>query len=57
VICIFGKRAVEIIANKLPDSCRMYLTRHNDELKKNAQAARLAQAIERSKSLNGFGNL
>jgi hypothetical protein len=41
---IFGKKAIEIIANKLPDSCRMYLTRHNDELKKNAQAVRLAQA-------------
>ena len=34
----------EIIANKLPDSHKMYLTRHNDELKKNAQAVRLAQA-------------
>jgi hypothetical protein len=41
---IFGKKAIEIIANKLPDSYRMYLTRHNDELKKNAQAIRLAQA-------------
>jgi hypothetical protein len=41
---IFGKKAIEIIANKLPDSYRMYLTRHNDELKKNAQAVRLAQA-------------
>ena len=25
---IFGKKAIEIIANKLPDSCRMNLTRH-----------------------------
>jgi hypothetical protein len=41
---IFGKKAIEIIANKLPDSRRLYLTRHNDELKKNAQATRLAQA-------------
>ena len=41
---IFGKKAIEIIANKLPDSYKMYLTRHNDELKKNAQAVRLAQA-------------
>jgi hypothetical protein len=41
---IFGKKAIGIIANKLPDSCRLYLTRHNDELKKNAQAIRLAQA-------------
>ena len=41
---IFGKKAIEIIANKLPDSHKMYLTRHNDELKKNAQAVRLAQA-------------
>ena len=41
---IFGKKAIEIIANKLPDSYRLYLTRHNDELKKNAQAIRLAQA-------------
>jgi hypothetical protein len=35
---------VEFFANKLPDSYRIYLTRHNDELKKNAQAVRLAQA-------------
>ena len=41
---IFGKTAIEIIANKLPDSYKMYLTRHNGELKKNAQAIRLAQA-------------
>jgi hypothetical protein len=41
---IFGKKAIEIIANKLPDSHRLHLTRHNDELKKNAQAVRLAQA-------------
>ena len=41
---IFGKKAIEIIASKLPDSRRLYLTRHNDELKKNAQAIRLAQA-------------
>jgi hypothetical protein len=45
---ILGKRAIEIIANKLPDSCKMYLTMHNgtlnDELKKNAQAIRLARA-------------
>jgi hypothetical protein len=34
----------------------MYLTRHNDELKKNAQAVRLAK-LERSKNLNGFENL
>ena len=36
---LFGKKAIEIIASKLPDSCRMYLTRQ-----KNAQAVRLAQA-------------
>jgi hypothetical protein len=36
--------AIEIIASKLPGSCKMYLTRHNEELKKNAQAIRLAQA-------------
>jgi hypothetical protein len=44
--CDFWKEgiAIEIIANKLPDSHRLYLTRHNDELKKNAQAVRLAQA-------------
>jgi hypothetical protein len=41
---IVGKKAIEIIASKLPGSCRMYLTRNNDELKKNAQAVRLAQA-------------
>ena len=41
---IFGKTAIEIIANKLPDSYKMHLTRHNDELKKNAQAIRMAQA-------------
>ena len=43
---IFGKKAIEIIASKLPDSCRLYLTRRKctDELKKNAQAIRLAQA-------------
>jgi hypothetical protein len=41
---IFGKTAIEIIANKLPDSCKMSLTRHNDELKKNAHAIRLAQS-------------
>jgi hypothetical protein len=41
---IFERKAIEIIASKLPDSCKMYLTRHYDELKKNAQATRLAQA-------------
>ena len=52
---IFGKTAIEIIANKLPDSYKMYLTRHNDELKKNAQAIRLAQARTRAKyALDGY---
>jgi hypothetical protein len=41
---IFEKTAIEIIANKLPDSYKMHLTRHNDELKNNAQAIHLAQA-------------
>ena len=33
---IFGRKAIEIIASKLPDSCKMHLTRHYDELKNNA---------------------
>ena len=41
---IFGKNAIEIIANKLPDSHRVYLTRQ-----KNAQAVRLAQARAKCK--------
>jgi hypothetical protein len=45
---IVGKKAIEIIASQLPGSYSLYLglylTRHNDELKKHAQAIRLAQA-------------
>ena len=46
---IFGKKAIGIIANKLPDSCRLYLTRHNDELKKNAQAIAWRKLEHRAK--------
>ena len=41
---LFGKKELEIKSLKLPESYKTYLVRHNDELKKNAQALRLAQA-------------
>ena len=56
---IFGRKANEIIASKLPDSYKMHLARHNSELKKNAQtireSIRLAQARAKlSKRSNGL---
>ena len=44
---MFGKKSIEIKSVKLPESFKTYLVRHNDELKKNAQALRLAQAHKR----------
>ena len=37
---------MEIISKKLPESYKMYLTRHNDEVKLNAQKLKLAQAFK-----------
>ena len=45
---LFGRKDIEIKSVKLPESYKTYLTRHNDELKKNAHALRLAQAHKRS---------
>ena len=45
---LFGRKQIEIKSVKLPESYKTYLTRHNDELKKNAHALRLAQANKKS---------
>ena len=48
---IFGRKEIEIKSLKLPESYKTYLTRHNDELKKNAHTLRLAQARKKETEL------
>ena len=46
---LFGRKPIEIKSILLPESYnKAYLTHHNDELKKNAQTLRLAQAHKRA---------
>ena len=43
---LFGRKQIEIISRKLPDSTKTYLKRHNDQLKLNAKTLALTQAFK-----------
>jgi hypothetical protein len=43
---LFGRKQIEIISRKLPESTKTYLKRHNDELKLNARTLALTQAFK-----------
>ena len=43
---LFGRKQIEIISRKLPDSTKAYLKRHNDQLKLNAKTLALTQAFK-----------
>ena len=47
---LFGRKQIEIISRKLPDSTKAYLKRHNDQLKLNAKTLALTQAFKSNAS-------
>ena len=47
---LFGRKQIEIISKKLPESTKTYLKRHNDELKLNAKTLALTQAFKSNAS-------
>ena len=53
---LFGRKPITIVSLKLPESHKMYLRRHNEELARRVKEVKLSQAFQKSED-NTVSNL